>query len=257
MSESDLPPRSLLTEQAEAPRAFVDPQGQVSRVARGLGLFALVCLVGGLLAGFVWNVVVVRPVYVMGNDSVATTTERGLAQFFGADAWFSVIGLVGGALIGWLAWIRHGRQGWPVVPLAVVGSCLAGLLAWGFGIFLDSGDFASRIAAAKAGDQIPIELALRAKAALAVWPFGAVLPVLAASSLTDDESGPGPLTRLRLRRAHRRMTEALIVQQQRANQRRQVEAPGSEQAREAEQQRRHHQAGGQVGNPYLPDVEQP
>lgn len=252
MTEPSPHPRSLLTEQAEAPRPFVDPhESEMPQWARGLGLFLLVCLLGGLLAGFIWDVVVVRPEYVMGDDSVASTNERGLTQFFAADAWFVLIGLVAGVLIGWFAWLRYGRTGWPVVPMAVLGALVAAGLAWGFGIFLDSGDFENQIATAKAGDHIPIELALKARTALLVWPLAAMLPILAAASLSDDEAGPGLVTRWRLRRAHRRMAAALAAQQGAAQQ------VSAEQSREREQQGGDQQPGGQVGDPDLPNLQQP
>ena len=194
MIEPDPNQRSLLTERAEPPRPFIDPhESDMPDLARGLAIHLVICLIGGLLAGFIWNVVVVRPEYVMGDDSVATITERGLTNFFVADAWFVVIGLIGGALIGWLAWLRYARRGWMVVPIAVVGAALAAVLTWGFGTFLDSGDFDSRLAEATSGQHIPIELALRAKAALVVWPLTSVLAVLIGASLSDDEAGPGLL----------------------------------------------------------------
>ncbi|MGJ6979322.1 hypothetical protein ACSDQ9_02155 [Aestuariimicrobium soli] len=259
MTEPEPTPRSLLTEQAEAPRPFVDPHpSDVPAWARGLGLYLVVCLLGGLLAGFIWNVVVVRPEYVMGDDSVASTTERGLTQFFVADSWFVIIGLVAGALIGWFAWLRYGRHGWPVVPMAVVGALVAAALAWGFGVFLDSGDFETRIAAAKAGDHIPIELALKARTALLVWPVAALLPILAAASLSDDEAGPGLVTRVRLRRAHRRMAAAMAAQRPlpQRPQPQGVQAASGEQADEAEQHRGDHQPRGQVGDADRANLEQ-
>jgi hypothetical protein len=61
-------------------------------------------------------------------------------------------------------------------------------------------NFVGRLAAAKPGELVPIELTLRARASLLTWPFFAIIPVLLGSSLGRDEEEPRPLFR-RARRA--------------------------------------------------------
>ena len=46
--------------------------------------------------------------------------------------------------------------------------------------------FDPRLAAARPGDVVPVELTVRARVALAVWPLFAVVPVLLGSSLGRD-----------------------------------------------------------------------
>ncbi|SDE22435.1 hypothetical protein [Auraticoccus monumenti] len=167
-------------------------------------VFFTVCLVVGVLAGLLWARVTDLPGYTIAVDGRATTSERGLAEQFSADAWFCVIAVGGGLLIGLLAWWRLIRVGWGVVLAAVLGALLAAVLTWVVGWAMGPGDFDARLANAEPGDVVPIELTLRAPVALVVWPFIASIPILLWSSLAPDDEEPTPLfTRGRLaRRRH-------------------------------------------------------
>lgn len=156
-------------------------------VALGLGL--------GAAGGVAWWGLTDLPTYLVGPDGGANTSERGLAQVLGSDAWFTVIGAVVGLVLGTIAWRRLGRTGWPVVLLGTGTAALAALLCWAVGRELGPGEFTARLAAAQPGDRVPIELALRAKASLLVWPFFAVIPILLGSSLGRDEEDPRPVNR--------------------------------------------------------------
>ena len=151
-------------------------------VAFGLGL--------GALAGVVWEAVVDLPTYRVAADGGASTSERGLAAFVAGDAWYCLLGAVGGLLLGVLAWRRFSGLGWPVVLVGTVTATAAGLLCWAVGTRLGPGDFPTRLAAAPPDSLVPIALELRARASLLVWPFLAVLPILLASSLGADEEEP-------------------------------------------------------------------
>lgn len=153
-------------------------------MALGLGL--------GALAGVVWEAVVDLPVYRVAADGGASTSERGLATFVAGDAWYCLLGAVGGLLLGVLAWRRFSSLGWPVVLVGTVTATAAGLLCWAVGTRLGPGDFPTRLAAAPPDSLVPIALELRARASLLVWPFLAVLPILLASSLGADEEEPAP-----------------------------------------------------------------
>lgn len=156
-------------------------------VALGLGL--------GVLGGVAWWALTDLPSYLVAANGGASTTERGLAEVLGGDAWFAVIGAVVGLTLGLVAWRRLGRVGWPVLLLATGTAALAALLCWAVGRELGPGEFTSRLAAARPGDRVPIELTLQARASLLVWPFFAVIPVLLGSSLGRDEEDPRPGTR--------------------------------------------------------------
>ena len=140
------------------------------------------------------GLVVDLPAYVVGRDGGASITERGLTEFFGGDAWFCAIGLRG-----------RGRSGHPrlaTVPrpglaagaawsrlTALAAGCSAG---WS-GYRLGPGGLHAAAGRRPAGDLVPIELTLRARASLLTWPFFAIIPVLLGSSLGRDDEEPQPL----------------------------------------------------------------
>ncbi|RCK71117.1 hypothetical protein DT076_01210 [Desertihabitans brevis] len=172
-------------------------------------LFVAACLLVGALSGLVWWAVVDLPGYVIAADGRAATTERGLAQHFGSDAWFVLIGAVAGLLLGLVAWWRLVRIGWPVIPLALVGATVAALLCWMVGHALGPGDFAARLSAAQPGETVPIQLTLGAPVSLVVWPFFATIPILLWSSLAPDAEQPAPLLARRARAERRGRHEAV------------------------------------------------
>lgn len=155
--------------------------------------FALLALGLGAAGGVVWWWVVDLPSYSVGPDGGASISERGLTEFFAGDAWFCVIGVVVGVTIGVVGWRLFAALGWPVAVGVVVLALLAALLCWWVGYELGPGPFVRRLAAADPGDVVPIELTVRAQAALLVWPFAAVIPVLLGSSLGRDDDEPRPL----------------------------------------------------------------
>ena len=157
--------------------------------ALGLGL--------GAVAGVGWWAVVELPAYQVSDDGGASISERGLTEFFGGDAWFCAIGLVVGVGLGVVAWRALRDLGWPLVLLVSIVAVLAGLVCWFVGHRLGPDDFVARLAAARPGDLVSIELTLRARASLLTWPFFAVVPVLLSSSLGRDEEEPRPLIRRR------------------------------------------------------------
>lgn len=166
--------------------ATVTRTGWRRLLARTAGLVAL-ALGLGALAGVVWWWLTDLPSYLVGPDGGASTSERGLAQVLGSDAWFTGIGVVVGLLLGILAWRRLRGLGWGVVLAGPLTALAAALVCWAVGHALGPGEFTSRLAAAKPGDRVPIVLTLQARASLLVWPFLAVVPILLGSSLGRDE----------------------------------------------------------------------
>lgn len=167
---------------------------QRMRLSGLLGFLAL-ALGAGALAGVVWWLVVDLPGYVVQPDGGASTSERGLAHFVAGDAWFTLIGVIVGVALGWLAWVRLRDLGWPVVLLTVGAALAAALVCWFVGYYLGPSDFNERLARARPGDTVPIELTLRARASLLIWPFAATVPVLLGSSLGHDAEEPTPRSR--------------------------------------------------------------
>lgn len=174
-----------------------------------LGYLALALGIGALM-GVLWMVVVTPPGYVVQRDGSASTSERQLAGFFAGDAWFALLGAGAGLTLGWLAWARLKFLGWSVVLVAAGAAATAALVCWFVGYQLGPSEFNQRLASARPGDVVPLELTLRAKASLLVWPFVATVPVLLGSSLAPDDEeprpsprqalGPGPVFKRRSRR---------------------------------------------------------
>ena len=171
------------------------PVRVVAFLALGLGL--------GALAGVVWWAVVDLPAYVVGSDGGAGITERGLSEFVAGDAWFCAIGLFVGVGLGLVGWRQLADLGWPLVLLVAAVALVAALVCWLVGHQLGPTDFVPRLAAARPGEEVPIELTLRARASLLTWPFLAIIPVLLGSSLGPDEEEP--------RRAFRRRSKEQSV----------------------------------------------
>ena len=167
----------------------VIPVRVIAFVALGLGV--------GAVAGVAWWAVVDLPAYVVRPDGGAGITERGLSEFMAGDAWFCAIGLVAGIGLGLVGWRQFRDLGWPLVPLVAGVSLLAALVCWFVGHQLGPTDFVQRLAAARPGDTVPIELTLRARASLLTWPFLAIIPVLLGSSLGPDDEEPKPLFKRR------------------------------------------------------------
>lgn len=163
------------------------PEIAVGRAAGWLAGYLLLAVLIGVGAGILWDKVVRLPGYRIGANGTASTTERGLTEFFGGDAWFCLIGFLAAIGLGIVAWKWFGRLGWPVVFVAVLGAVSAALICWWVGYQLGPGPFDPRLAAAKPGDFVPIALNLRSPVALLVWAFGAIIPVLLRASLGRDE----------------------------------------------------------------------
>jgi hypothetical protein len=179
---------------------FVSPASPVAaatraRTAGRLAAFAAFGLGVGAVAGLAWWYIVKLPGYQVNADGGASTTERGLTEFIGGDAWFCGLGLLVGTGLGVLGWRWFRDLGWPLVLVVTVVALASGLVCWKVGYRLGPGAFNPRLAAARAGDFVPIALTLRARASLFTWPFFAVIPVLLGSSLGRDDEEPRPLRR--------------------------------------------------------------
>jgi len=77
-----------------------------------------------------------------------------------------------------------------VCALAVLGAGIAGVLAWQVGLLVSPNNFAERLAGAVGGDLIPVDLQLRATAALLVAPFAAITPVMLLAAFAPEPREP-------------------------------------------------------------------
>jgi len=165
------------------------------RVLSWVGVLAGLAVIVGGLSALLWARVVHLPGYTVDSDHFAQLSERGHADVIAADAWFVVIGLVSGLLLGSLAWSWFRRLGWPVALIATGTGLLAGLVCWGAGQLLGPGPFDERLAQAQPGDSVLIAFELHAPAALAAWGLAAVAPSMFLAALGPEQTGPRPSRR--------------------------------------------------------------
>jgi len=146
--------------------------------------FAVFVGVLGLTDGVLWHFLATPPSFTIGDDLGAIITERGLSQTFAMDVWFVLLGTALGLLLGVATRLVFPQMGWQVVAVGLVAAMLAGFIGWQFGHLLGPRDFADRLAQAKAGDRVPMDLDLHDWAVLLVWPTvtSLVLFVAAVSS---------------------------------------------------------------------------
>jgi len=147
-------------------------------IRRAAIVYVVGLIVAGLFAGALWHWLSTPPNYTIGDDQGAIITEQGLSQTFAMDIWYVFIGLAVALAVGAFTWGLFHRLGWPVVLIAIVGALLVSVLCWQFGHLLGPRGFVDRIAWAKPGDRVPMDLDLHSAALVLVWPLVANVPVL-------------------------------------------------------------------------------
>jgi hypothetical protein len=114
-----------------------------------------------------------------------------LEGFFAGTAQYVVIGLVAGAVLG-AACALLGRRSELVMLLAVVvGSAVAGLVAYRLGTALGPVDPTTLEAARPDGTILPSELSVPGASPFVAWPLGALLGLAAVYLLTTAGSATG------------------------------------------------------------------
>lgn len=158
-------------------------------VLQWIGLLAVLAVVVGGLTAVVWAGLVELSLYRIKADGSALVSERDYTKVIQADAWFVICGLFVGVGLGIVTWKWFKPLGWPTALLAAGAGLLSAIVCWKFGELLGpaGGTFIERLAKAAPGEQVPIDLTLRAMSSPAVWAFAAVTPVLLAASLGPEE----------------------------------------------------------------------
>ncbi|MDO5065742.1 MAG: hypothetical protein Q4D96_00475 [Propionibacteriaceae bacterium] len=148
--------------------------------------FVIFVVVAGAIGGAAWAVFAHRPGYVITNELGAYLTERGQADVFSSDALFVAMAGLVGMLTGVVAWLRFRDLGWLVCLHALLGGIAGAVIVWRLGLLVSPNNFDQRLAAAAAGDTVPIDLALHSLSALLIGPFGAITPIMLCAAFWPD-----------------------------------------------------------------------
>jgi len=131
----------------------------------------------GVAGGLLWAVIAPRvqyQVYTL-KPPTAYATNPETSAFIAADGWYCVIGLVGGALIGLLAYFFAVRRYGPLpMASAVAGSIGAAFIAQWLGHEASGGPgFNEVLATSKPGTYLYAPISLGSHGAMAFWPLAA------------------------------------------------------------------------------------
>lgn len=167
------------------------PLGQVVETVLVLGVFALAGAVGGWLWERWWTPisgVVVDGTWVAGyraqGDSFVFDFPS-LQGFFAGTAQYVVIGLVAGLVLGVLAGLLGRRSELMMLAAVVVGSAVAGLVAYRLGTHLGPVDPTTLERTAADGTVIPGDLSIDGRSPFVAWPLGALLGLCITYLLTS------------------------------------------------------------------------
>lgn len=138
----------------------------------------------GVVAGLVWLWVAPRPMFER-TETSATMGERDLALQVGHDAWYAIIAVGFGILLG--VWVARTWRGWSPVIVTMVASLLAAgamlLVGWGLGPS-DPGD---ELRDAPPGTRAAAELELHSFAPILAWPLVAAVTMVVAGRVPESD----------------------------------------------------------------------
>jgi len=145
---------------------------------------SLVILLGsallGLAGGLTWTSLAPRAVYVVVGRGSASVVNPETSAFIAADAWYCLIGVVGGLVIGLAGYLLGVRRYGPTPMAAILtGGVLAGIAARWVGEHQGLNQFNRQLLTTPNGTLLHAPLALAGDTSAAVWPTLASLPAVA------------------------------------------------------------------------------
>jgi hypothetical protein len=147
--------------------------------ARRLVVIGLSMLLLGIVAGLVW-VQLARPAEWEVRDNGIVLTEMASRGQFSVIVVFVAIGIVTSLLWSVVAARALPDLGWLLVPLVVVLTALAAVIAWRVGVELGPPPPAS-VAGLAVGDRVPAQLSVDGIAPFLVWPIFGLVGVIGAT----------------------------------------------------------------------------
>ena len=145
---------------------------------------SLVILLGsaliGLAGGLAWTNLAPQAVYVVIGRGSANVVNPETSAFIAADAWYCLIGVAGGLVIGLAGYLLGVRRYGPAPMAAILtGGVLAGLAARWLGENQGLHQFNRQLLTTPQGTLLHAPLALAGDASAAVWPPLGSLPTVA------------------------------------------------------------------------------
>jgi hypothetical protein len=150
----------------------------------GSVLSALVIVASSILigvgGGMAWTALAPRALYVVVGRGSANVVNPETTAFIAADAWYCLVGAVGGLLIGLAGYLLAVRRYGPA-PMAgiLAGSVIAGIVARWVGEHQGLHRFDRQLLTGHQGTLLHAPLALAGDTSAAVWPSTASLPAMA------------------------------------------------------------------------------
>jgi hypothetical protein len=130
----------------------------------------------GLATGFIWAAIAPRALVVVVSRGSADVVNPETNAFIVAEAWYTLLAVVGGIISGLLGYaLAVRRHGAPAMAAVLVGGLAAGLIAKWIGQQSGTAAFNRAIAAGRPGALLHAPLALGGLGALAFWPLVAGL----------------------------------------------------------------------------------
>jgi hypothetical protein len=143
-------------------------------------LAALAVLLGsaliGLAGGFAWAHLAPRVAYVVVGNGSANVVNAETTAFIAGDAWYCLVAVVGGLIIGVLGYVLAVRRYGPAPMAALLaGSTAAAFAARWIGQDAGLAQFNSKLLASPPGTVLNAPLALGGQSPMAFWPLAACL----------------------------------------------------------------------------------
>jgi hypothetical protein len=130
----------------------------------------------GVATGFIWAAVAPRALVVVVSRGSADVVNPETNAFIVAEAWFTLLTVVGGIISGLLGYVlavrRHGA---PAMAAVLVGAVAAALIGKWIGQQSGTAAFNHALAAGQSGALLHAPLALGGLGVLAFWPLAAGL----------------------------------------------------------------------------------
>jgi hypothetical protein len=157
----------------------------------------------GLAGGFAWTALAPRALYVVVGRGSANVVNPETTAFIAADAWYCLIGVAGGLIIGLAGYLAVRRYGPAPMAAILAGSVIAGIAARWAGEHRGLHRFDRQLLTTHQGTLLHAPLALAGDTSAAVWPTSASLPAMAFWPLAACAAAGGILlvTALRQRSA--------------------------------------------------------